>query len=131
MRITDGRYYATSREGIQRIVDRKNEELDELIDRLETVAAWADANMDLHVPYVSGRIDVSCPSADKRQADLLEQMKRNLWCSECGTSWPCKKIDALKSLRDFAQGRGPADFKMAIEKITPKVRAGQVPEVCL
>lgn len=131
MRITDGRSFATSREGIQNLVDSKNEDIAGLLARLETVARWAAKTMDLHIPYVSGRIDISTSLAANRKADLLDKIQRNLWCTECGTTWPCAKIDQLKSLRNYAQGRGPADFVAAVEKIAPKTRDGQFPEVCL
>ena len=131
MRITDGKYYATNREGIQSMVDGKNEQIDELTSRLKMIALWADKSMDLHVPYVSGRIDVSISSAANRKANFLADLEKNLWCSECNTTWPCGKIDKLKSLRDFATGRGAADFPESVKKIAPKDRKGQFPEVCL
>lgn len=131
MKITDGKYYATNREAIQKMVDRKNDSIEELKRRLEVVAIWADNTMDLHVPYVSGRIDVSISSAENRKENFIDRLSRNLWCSECSTPWPCVKIDQVKSLRDFALGHGAADFEASVQKIAPKDRAGQVPEVCL
>jgi len=131
MRITDGRYYANNRDGIQKMVDGKNDEIEELTRRLKLIALWADKKMDLHVPYVSGRIDVSISNAENRKANFLDGLQRNLSCSECSTPWPCREIDKLKSLRDFATGRGPADFTEAVKRIEPKARPGQFPEVCL
>ena len=130
MRIRDGRFTYTGREQIQKAMDGKDLKIQELRTRLEIVGEYAKRSLDLHVPYVSGHIDVSCSEHDTLADDLCEQVKRNVWCSECQKPWPCKKIEELRQLRSFVHDamdrQDEDDFKTRIRNMEPRQKKGQL-----
>lgn len=130
MKIRDGRYTYTGKEQIEKAMERKEEQIEELRSRLGTVAYWAEAQRNLHLPYISGTLDTSISPREKKTEHLCNQIARNLWCSECSTTWPCKYIDQLQELRHFVQGHleesDEDDFKTKIRNMQPKEKRGQL-----
>jgi len=130
MRIQDGRFTYTGREQIQKAMDNKDKTIADLRSKLGTIAYYAEAQKELHKPYISGTLDVSAHSTGHKADALCAQIKQNLWCSECGTTWPCNKIEAARLLQRFAQGHldeeQEAEFKTKIRNMAPKEKTGQL-----
>ena len=130
MRVKNGRFIYTNREQIERVLGYKDEEINQLMSRLGTIALYAEAQKKLHQPYISGTLDVSAQPTVNKAESLCNQIKRNLWCSECSTSWPCKALDDLNDVRYFALDRMDEDdeeaFKTKIREMKPKQTSGQI-----
>ena len=130
MRIRDGRFTYTGREQIQKAMDNKDKTIAELRSKLGTIAYYAEAQKELHKPYISGTLDVSAQATINKAESLCNQIKRNLWCSECSTSWPCRKIEEARILQRFAQGHleeeQEEEFKTRIRNMVPKEKKGQL-----
>lgn len=131
MKIRDGKYILGNKRQIERALADKNDEIRELKNKLGAIHDHADAMLDLHMPRISGALDLSiCPS-EERKDELLRKIGNNLWCTECSTRWPCASIDTLKELRDYARGRlseaGQVAFESRALTMEPKKREGLLP----
>lgn len=128
MKIHNGKATYTGREQIERVLKHKDEEIQRLRSQLGTVGHWADAMRDKHKPYISGKMDVSIAETEKKADALCAQIRRNLFCAECSTTWPCKYIEDLGELRYFVLDRmdesDEDDFKKKIREMEPKDKRG-------
>jgi hypothetical protein len=120
----------SGKDQIEKAMKRKDAEIQELRSRMGTVAAWAESLRNLHLPYISGKMDTSVSTGEQKVTSLCNQIKQNLWCSECSTRWPCKALDDLQQLRYFVQDRMDEDdekeFKTRIRNMKPRDKPGQL-----
>jgi len=130
VRVKNGKAIYTGKDQIERVLSNKDEEIRRLRSKVGTVAAWADAMRDKHLPYISGTLDTSLAQGPRKADVLCAQIKKNLWCSECSTPWPCKALDDLNDVRCFALDRMDEDdeeaFKTKIREMKPKQTSGQI-----
>jgi hypothetical protein len=130
VRIRDGKYILSGKDQIEAALKHKDSAVEELRSRLGTIAHYAEAQKKLHTPYVSGTLDVSTRSTEQKSKALCDQIGQNLWCSECQTRWPCRKIEEARTLQRFAQGhldeQQEDDFKTTIRNMVPRKREGQL-----
>lgn len=104
MKVQYGKWIYKRPEDVVRQFDRYESTIETYKTRLDLVREWATAVLEKHHPYVLGRIDLSGSTPENRKANLVKAIDRNLFCAECRTSWPCKKIDELKFLENLADG---------------------------
>lgn len=135
MRISDGKYVLTSKSEVEESLKRKNDMVEQHKESLVLIRELTRAMLNLHQPYISRGtentrfVDVSVCPTDRMKAALAAQLTENIWCCECGSSWPCKQIKPLRELRDILGRNGSADNEALaelIEKIQPQDREGRV-----
>lgn len=111
-------------------ITEQEAKLDKAQQQLHAVGQWVHAMLQLHQPYVAGRIDVSTESGDAMTHNLLETASRQLFCTGCPGRWPCAHIDRLRLLREVIRpGTDIGEVLNLIETIKPRPRNGIIETV--
>lgn len=135
MRIADGKYILTNKSEIEESLKSKNEMVEQHKYSLVLMRELTRAMLNLHQPYITRGtentrfVDVSVCPPDRMKAALAAQLTENVWCCECGSSWPCKQIKPLRELRDILGRNGSPDneaLEELIKTIEPRSREGQI-----
>ena len=88
-----------SKPEMQRSIDRMELRWREAQEKVDAAEQWCRDMLDRHQPYVLGRIDVSVSSHEDLREDFLDQLGRNVYCSECRIPFPCRNVANLRTLR--------------------------------
>lgn len=78
---------------------------------IENTTGLLELALAEHAPFVSGshhdNVDLSVAPPEELKAWLLASVEKNLYCSACGTAWPCRELKILRILRKTLNGSIP------------------------